>query len=197
MRPQRLVSLLIGLMALGACATNPRLARLASSEGAMLNEYQSSMDRFAQQQTALDADSDRRITDLDATRTASESRVAERLSSFNLASDKSATDLYQLLNRSAVDVLAGSVVIKETQPAPAAAPVSFDPTQVQALVKELTAVSRTPTVWDQIAASLAYAGELRTAYQASIAKATTASAGAKTAAATVQKTTITAANKAK
>ncbi len=169
MRPTLLASIALASSALSACATPEPIRNLADRSAVVLNAYRTDVQAVADQQTRLNADNDRRLRDLAELRNQNQAYVTQRLSAFGVAGDKSAAEVFEkVAAKTPSAILADSVAISSLTPPPASATATYDPAAVNAIVKQLKAVGKEPSRWDQIAAGLAYAKDLRAAYKESL-----------------------------
>lgn len=160
---------------LAGCAGREEVATLAGQSSAVLNDYKREMSAFARRQTSLSQDNARRIADLGQIRERQQMVIDRRLRGWRLADDKDALAMYaDATSEGADQILAASETIRGAGSSPnQIATVKFDAGQIEAVIKQLKALERSPTFWDNIVFAVSYNDQLRAAYKKSLEDAAT------------------------
>lgn len=152
-----------------------------------MNDYRREVSAFAERQTALNADTQRRIGYFGESREMSEAYVNQRLLALRVAGEKDTIETYELLAApNAADIIArSSLLAAPVTPSPPPV-VKFDPAGVEKLTRQLNSLRKPPTFWDRVRKTIAYREGLRAAYEKSMAEATAATGDAASQGAIVQ-----------
>jgi hypothetical protein len=176
-------AMLVWGLLLGGCAGREDLGSLAGQTSALLNGYRQEMSSFARSQASLAQENDRRLRELRQMKDQQEGNVARARLAWELAGDKPALDLLNLLSRSGIaDVERSDALLLLTPPPAPVESAKFEAGQVEALIKRLKTLEKAPTLWDRIAFTLSYDQALRDAYKKSLEEAAEESAQAAAAA---------------
>jgi len=167
-----ILCLAMGGLLLGGCAGRQEMRTLAGDSATVLNDYRRELTGFAERQTAMNTDNQRRVQHFSETREMSEGFVRQRLLALEIAGDKGALEAYRLLTSSgAADLIAQSPLLTVPE-GPALPPaVKFDASGVEKLTGQLNALRKPPTFWEQVRRVVAYRDELRDAYEATLSEA--------------------------
>lgn len=164
--------LLVSGVLLGGCAGREDLTNLAGQTSSVLNGYRQEMSNFARSQAALAQENDRRLREIRQMREQQEGNVTRARLAWELAGDKAALDLLNLLSRSgSADVERSDALLLLAPPPPPVASAKFEAGQVEALIKRLKTLEKSPTLWDRIGFAISYNQALRDAYKKSLEEA--------------------------
>lgn len=157
---------------LAGCAGQGELRRLAGDSAALLNDYRREMAAFAERQTTLNADIQRRAQHYAEDRELVEGATRQQLLALDVAGDKPALDAYRLVaSVSADDILAQTPLLRSAAPTASAPAVTFDTASVERVTRQLNALRQSPSYWQRVTRIIAYRDELREAYERSLGQA--------------------------
>ena len=175
------ITILMSCATLCACAGQQNMQSLAGHSAAVVNDYRRELKAFADGQTALNADNDRRIQNFAENREMTEARVRQRVLALDVAGDKPALDAFRLFTAtSASDVVAQSPLLRPRAARTPAPALVLDTAAIERLTRQLTELRRPPSFWDQVQRAIAFRSELRAAYAASLGQANQATSEADT-----------------
>lgn len=156
-------------LVLAGCANNADFRQLSATNAAITNDYRAQLKKFAEGQTAINADNEGRLRNLEVLQAERDTEVAQRTLALEVADDKPSLAIVRLLAaQRAPQVMAESRALKSLQPPPAVQTVAFDAGQVEALTRKLKELSVEPEFWGQLMTGLAYAQELQDEYAKSL-----------------------------
>jgi hypothetical protein len=169
-----------------ACAGRQEVRTLAHQSSSVLGAYNVQMSAFAARQTRLSQENAVRLSNIGHMRGEHEARVQSILLGWDIAGDKDSKALFTLLSRSgAADIVANSEALRSLRPEAQVEAVKYDGAQVGALIKNLKALEKSPSIWDEAVGALAFRQSLREAYRKSLEEAGNETAEAASAAAAV------------
>ena len=172
------------LALLAGCAGRQEVTVLAGRTSAILNDYRRDMSTFAQEETVLRQDNQRRLRNIAEMGQQHDANVTRVLLGWQLANERDATALYGLATQAQAETIASAseaLRMAQSTPLPVEA-VRFDSAQVEAVISRLRAVGRPQSFWDRLGGAVGYGRALRDAYHASLQKAAGEAASAVTSA---------------